>query len=132
MSIYLTRQPAFFFFSSRRRHTRFDCDWSSDVCSSDLITRSGNLVIFTGTNGTQITYTNNGSTGTTQTLAITTVNNLTINLGTGSDTFTVAGLSVAGDVAINGQASGVATVAIHAATPSITIGGSINANFGSE
>src|SRR2546427_562542 len=27
-----------FFFSSRRRHTRFDCDWSSDVCSSDLRT----------------------------------------------------------------------------------------------
>src|SRR2546430_12490265 len=26
-----------FFFSSRRRHTRFDCDWSSDVCSSDLV-----------------------------------------------------------------------------------------------
>src|SRR2546430_13585400 len=26
----------YFFFSSRRRHTRFDCDWSSDVCSSDL------------------------------------------------------------------------------------------------
>src|SRR5256886_695981 len=25
-----------FFFSSRRRHTIFDCDWSSDVCSSDL------------------------------------------------------------------------------------------------
>src|SRR5260370_10472500 len=25
-----------FFFSSRRRHTRFKCDWSSDVCSSDL------------------------------------------------------------------------------------------------
>src|SRR2546430_12101336 len=28
---------ACFFFSSRRRHTRFDCDWSSDVCSSDLV-----------------------------------------------------------------------------------------------
>src|SRR5256886_12774527 len=28
-----------FFFSSRRRHTRFDCDWSSDVCSSDLMVR---------------------------------------------------------------------------------------------
>src|SRR5256886_2763597 len=28
-----------FFFSSRRRHTRFDCDWSSDVCSSDLAGR---------------------------------------------------------------------------------------------
>src|SRR5260370_3226302 len=28
-----------FFFSSRRRHTRFKCDWSSDVCSSDLRAR---------------------------------------------------------------------------------------------
>src|SRR5882762_11121656 len=28
--------PYVFFFSSRRRHTRFKCDWSSDVCSSDL------------------------------------------------------------------------------------------------
>src|SRR5438477_6290690 len=27
----------FFFFSSRRRHTRLTCDWSSDVCSSDLL-----------------------------------------------------------------------------------------------
>src|SRR2546421_4274459 len=27
---------SFFFFSSRRRHTRSDRDWSSDVCSSDL------------------------------------------------------------------------------------------------
>src|SRR6267143_3897978 len=26
----------FFFFSSRRRHTIWNCDWSSDVCSSDL------------------------------------------------------------------------------------------------
>src|SRR5690606_40800910 len=30
----------FFFFSSRRRHTRFSRDWSSDVCSSDLLTKS--------------------------------------------------------------------------------------------
>src|SRR5437764_13677606 len=28
----------FFFFSSRRRHTRYIGDWSSDVCSSDLVT----------------------------------------------------------------------------------------------
>src|SRR2546426_6065777 len=28
--------PLFFFFSSRRRHTRLQGDWSSDVCSSDL------------------------------------------------------------------------------------------------
>src|SRR5438132_11657731 len=29
-----------FFFSSRRRHTRSLCDWSSDVCSSDLAPRA--------------------------------------------------------------------------------------------
>src|SRR2546427_5842869 len=33
-----------FFFSSRRRHTRFDCDWSSDVCSSDLVARTRALL----------------------------------------------------------------------------------------
>src|SRR5260370_25563286 len=31
-----TSAAQIFFFSSRRRHTRFKCDWSSDVCSSDL------------------------------------------------------------------------------------------------
>src|SRR5262245_62550618 len=30
----------FFFFSSRRRHTRCLSDWSSDVCSSDLVSAS--------------------------------------------------------------------------------------------
>src|SRR5260221_7468496 len=33
----------FFFFSSRRRHTRSLCDWSSDVCSSDLPERLAEL-----------------------------------------------------------------------------------------
>src|SRR2546427_12422196 len=40
--------PGYFFFSSRRRHTRFDCDWSSDVCSSDdvvHVTRRGHDVL---------------------------------------------------------------------------------------
>src|SRR5438034_6119682 len=32
-----------FFFSSRRRHTRSLCDWSSDVCSSDLVSVGGVL-----------------------------------------------------------------------------------------
>src|SRR5207253_4035304 len=32
-----TRIPCTFFFSSRRRHTRWPRDWSSDVCSSDLL-----------------------------------------------------------------------------------------------
>src|SRR5438270_9081931 len=36
----------FFFFSSRRRHTRFDCDWSSDVCSSDLAVEFPSLMLF--------------------------------------------------------------------------------------
>src|SRR5690606_230733 len=33
-----------FFFSSRRRHTRFSRDWSSDVCSSDLSARGPTIV----------------------------------------------------------------------------------------
>src|SRR5215510_15407212 len=33
----------FFFFSSRRRHTRWPRDWSSDVCSSDLLEAVGEL-----------------------------------------------------------------------------------------
>src|SRR6266478_8473415 len=41
----------FFFFSSRRRHTRFDCDWSSDVCSSDLLTLGENVEFYAGLYG---------------------------------------------------------------------------------
>src|SRR2546421_7043018 len=33
-----------FFFSSRRRHTRSDRDWSSDVCSSDLFGKSASEI----------------------------------------------------------------------------------------
>src|SRR5207253_7723627 len=35
----------FFFFSSRRRHTRWPRDWSSDVCSSDLIDRNHESIL---------------------------------------------------------------------------------------
>src|SRR5690242_21075585 len=35
----------FFFFSSRRRHTRLTCDWSSDVCSSDLTISDSSRVL---------------------------------------------------------------------------------------
>src|SRR6516165_10494201 len=34
---YGAKEAVYFFFSSRRPHTTFDCDWSSDVCSSDLL-----------------------------------------------------------------------------------------------
>src|SRR2546430_3236175 len=52
----------FFFFSSRRRHTRFDCDWSSDVCSSDLRVRRPahrrpRRTPMSGTNGQRVTKT---------------------------------------------------------------------------
>src|SRR3989475_8546576 len=55
----------FFFFSSRRRHTRFDCDWSSDVCSSDLKDFIGKLfknvpVLDTGARGATITFVQRG------------------------------------------------------------------------
>src|SRR2546427_10109897 len=44
----------FFFFSSRRRHTRFDCDWSSDVCSSDLIAGAAERLVLRGAEGNDI------------------------------------------------------------------------------
>src|SRR3989339_1923228 len=40
----LSLTPEVFFFSSRRRHTRLVSDWSSDVCSSDLMIRHTRLV----------------------------------------------------------------------------------------
>src|SRR5256885_12310392 len=42
----------FFFFSSRRRHTRLQGDWSSDVCSSDAV-RGAQLVAFLVPDGAQ-------------------------------------------------------------------------------
>src|SRR2546421_10566356 len=40
----------FFFFSSRRRHTRSDRDWSSDVCSSDLVAQVYSSIGYSGPN----------------------------------------------------------------------------------
>src|SRR3989454_6527431 len=37
MEVQSRRYVRLFFFSSRRRHTRLQGDWSSDVCSSDLV-----------------------------------------------------------------------------------------------
>src|SRR5256885_8576055 len=39
------RDLCFFFFSSRRRHTRLQGDWSSDVCSSDLEIQFGEVLM---------------------------------------------------------------------------------------
>src|SRR6267143_7068490 len=40
--VYMCGKVFIFFFSSRSRHTRWNCDWSSDVCSSDLGTPERN------------------------------------------------------------------------------------------
>src|SRR3712207_5452359 len=42
------RHSVFFFFSSRRRHTRYWRDWSSDVCSSDLAGAGVDLPVYWG------------------------------------------------------------------------------------
>src|SRR5256885_16375514 len=42
---------SFFFFSSRRRHTRLQGDWSSDVCSSDL--HDALVEVFAGEHGVE-------------------------------------------------------------------------------
>src|SRR2546422_797212 len=46
MLLWLCLLLVFFFFSSRRRHTRCSRDWSSDVCSSDLIEKGKGFVHF--------------------------------------------------------------------------------------
>src|SRR5690242_1143310 len=42
--LHICLREKLFFFSSRRRHTRLTCDWSSDVCSSDLASREAVVV----------------------------------------------------------------------------------------
>src|SRR5690606_40212408 len=44
----------YFFFSSRRRHTRFSRDWSSDVCSSDLRNRIAAVITDAGGRAVQL------------------------------------------------------------------------------
>src|SRR5256885_16965145 len=43
---YVSVQILSFFFSSRRRHTRLQGDWSSDVCSSDLVFYYAALIVW--------------------------------------------------------------------------------------
>src|SRR6266481_2180321 len=54
-------------FSSRRRHTSWNCDWSSDVCSSDLASptpavEEGRLYVHFGSTGTACLDTRTGKT----------------------------------------------------------------------
>src|SRR3712207_7143543 len=45
MYLEMVRHTCFFFFSSRRRHTRYWRDWSSDVCSSDLVAAAADTAL---------------------------------------------------------------------------------------
>src|SRR5579863_5603450 len=104
---------------------------STDINNPTItVTRAGGLVVVTGTNGTLITL--GSKFDIAESAPISSVNNLTVNLGTGNDTVTITGLSVTGNITINGQSSGIANITINAGTPNVVIGGSIQANLGSE
>src|SRR5256885_17179249 len=53
----------FFFFSSRRRHTRLQGDWSSDVCSSDLVTMERPTAARAAAAGSSVSCTSEASFG---------------------------------------------------------------------
>src|SRR6266566_8839974 len=99
-------KPLLFFFSSRRRHTRLQGDWSSDVCSSDLITEdalpntvNGNVLtndtdVDVGDNNHVVSAVTKGETsgidnGTTIT-AVGTYGTLVVTKAVGAYTYTLA------------------------------------------
>src|SRR5947209_15036579 len=51
------------FFSSRRRHTRYWRDWSSDVCSSDLPVGIGNGVVYSANSQAGVLFARDAATG---------------------------------------------------------------------
>src|SRR6267154_5034890 len=91
----------FFFFSSRRRHTRWTGDWSSDVCSSDLIAR----VVTAVANGNLKGKLTLEAKGEIAELAET-INNMTDTLAVFADQVT----SVAREVGVEGKLGGQASV----------------------
>src|SRR5437762_1748846 len=112
-----------FFFSSRRRHTRYIGDWSSDVCSSDLAITAANKT-YDGTSSATITCALTGVIG----------GDLVTCSGTGSFASAAVGTAktvTASDLTLSGAAAGnyalssttaTTTANITAATsPSVTL-----------
>src|SRR5256886_498703 len=126
----------FFFFSSRRRHTRFDCDWSSDVCSSDLnqgngestdvaLSADGRFVRFTSaapdlvagdTNGAMDVFVHDRQTGTTELVSVDSAGNqangASTDVALSADGRFVAFTSAAPDL-VAGDTNGATDVFVH-------------------
>src|SRR6266480_5391007 len=70
---------SYFFFSSRRRHTRLTCDWSSDVCSSDLNSLTATS---DGLTGNPVTFAAMGTAGAATQIALNAGNAQAATVGT--------------------------------------------------
>src|SRR5690606_9428706 len=104
-----------FFFSSRRRHTRFSRDWSSDVCSSDLLGGTGTPTPLSGLQQGQnllrgTYYIDNTTTGNVATYTIPA--DATQIVFTGSGSITLQGATIIGGKAIDWVVDATATVEV--------------------
>lgn len=91
-----------------------------------VVRRSGTRVVIEGLNGTRIAY---GTTApaASQSITLSTVSGLILNLGTGDNDFLVTGLNISGNLIIN-QTTGRSLVTLNATPGNTTITGSVQAN----
>src|SRR5271166_5297081 len=123
-----------FFFSSRRRHTRWPRDWSSDVCSSDLNNTSLPMVNFSSPLSAAspagvISATSAASTSTTfnsaaQMITLSaTITSGSVNVTGGNETFTILnGINIVGTPVTVAVASGVASTSTYTLPPATATG----------
>src|SRR5256886_7056455 len=95
-----------FFFSSRRRHTRFDCDWSSDVCSSDLVL-AGRVITWSSSSSSVASVNGSG---------------LVTGAGAGSATITATSEGQSGTSGVTVTFVPVASVTVNPASASVQVG----------
>lgn len=114
-----------------------DANGSAGSSPTFELYRSGGTVIVDDDGSGTTIFKNGGSAGSSQSFSIANVSTVTVNLGTGYDTFYMYDLSTTGSVTINGKsaASGGAVgadVEIYTDSSAVTIGGSIIANLGQQ
>ena len=105
----------------------------SDAAAHSVeIVRSGNNLVFTGANGTTLTF-QNGPAAETQTIAVPVLRSVTANLGAaGGDTLTLSDVSVSGAIAINGSGQGPIDIELLARQQSVLVAGPILVNSGGQ